>query len=81
MPYKNKSIPFANVKLHTHPLLGELIKHDVTELKVNLRLDEIPVDVMQTLLDLHPLPVTPSTDRDHYLTLAPSGLLERFRAL
>ncbi|MBO7926369.1 hypothetical protein J5X91_08810 [Pseudoalteromonas sp. K222D] len=80
MKHKQKAIPFAKAKLQTHPLLGELIKNDVTDLKVNQCISELPIEVIQTLLDLRPLPVTPDTNDNCYLTLASSGILERFRA-
>jgi len=80
MRYKQKSIPFDNAKLKIHPLLVTLTKNDVTQLKVNQCIGELPIEVIQTLLDLNPLPVALSTDDDCYLTLAPSGILERFKA-
>lgn len=80
MKHKQKAIPLAKAKLQTHPLLGELIKNDIADLKVNQCISELPIEVIQTLLDLRPLPVTPDTNDDCYLTLASSGILERFRA-
>lgn len=80
MRYKQKSIPFDNAKLKIHPLLVTLTKNDVTQLKVNQSIGELPIEVIQTLFDLNPLPVALSTDDDCYLTLAPSGILERFKA-
>lgn len=80
MKHKQKAIPLAKAKLQTHPLLGELIKNDIADLKVNQCISELPIEVIQTLLDLRPLPVTPDTNDDCYLTLASSGILERFKA-
>ncbi len=80
MKHKQKAIPLAKAKLQTHPLLGELIKNDIADLKVNQCISELPIEVIQTLLDLRPLPVTPDTNDDCYLTLASSGVLERFKA-
>lgn len=79
MKYKQKAIQLKKVKLQIHPLLGKLIKNDVTQLKVNQCINALSIEVVQTLLDLNPLPVTLGTD-DCYLTLAPSGMLERFKA-
>lgn len=80
MKNRQKSIQLSQVKLKSHPLFVELIKNDVVNLKVNQSIDELPIEVIQTILDLTPLPVTLSTDDDCYLTLAPSGILERFKA-
>ena len=80
MKHKQKAIPLAKAKLQAHPQLRELIKNDVVNLKVNHCIGELPIKVIQMLLDLHPLPVTLDTNNDCYLTLAPSGVLERFKA-
>lgn len=58
MPYKNKSIPFSKAKLIAHPQLFALTKNDVTQLKVNQCISELSIEVIQTLLDLHPLKCT-----------------------
>ncbi|MGO2182514.1 MAG: hypothetical protein ACTH36_09390 [Pseudoalteromonas nigrifaciens] len=79
MKNRQKSIQLSQVKLRSHPLFVELIKNDVVNLKVNQSIDELPIEVIQTILDLTPLPVTLSTDDDCYLTLASSGILERFK--
>jgi len=78
--YKQKKIQLTNAELQSHPLLMELTKNDVVNLKVNQCISELPIDVIQMSLDLHPLPVTLDTNDDCYLTLAPSGVLERFKA-
>ncbi|ALS31816.1 hypothetical protein PTRA_a0460 [Pseudoalteromonas translucida KMM 520] len=80
MKHKQKAIQLDKAKLQAHPLLGELIKNDLVNLKVNHCIGELSIEVIQTILDLHPLPVTLSTDGDCYLTLASSGILERFKA-
>lgn len=80
MKYKQKAIQLNKAKLQIHPLLGKLIKNDVVQLKPNKSIDELPLEVIQTLLDLYPLPVTLDTNDDCYLTLASSGILERFKA-
>jgi hypothetical protein len=79
MKYKQKAIQLNKAKLQVHPLLGKLIKNDVVQLKANQCIDELPIEVIQTLLNLYPLPVTLSTDDNCYLTLAAYGLLERFK--
>lgn len=79
MQYKQKSISFASAKLRAHSLCIELTQNDVAQLKVPQPIHELPIDVLQALLDQHPLPVTKSADDDSYLTLAPSGTLERFK--
>jgi hypothetical protein len=80
MKFKQKAIQLAKAKLKTHPLLSELAKNDVVQLKPNKNIDELPIEVIQTLLDLHPVPVTLSANDDCYLTLSPGGILERFKA-
>ncbi|WMS94911.1 hypothetical protein RB215_02195 [Pseudoalteromonas sp. HL-AS2] len=80
MKHKQKRIQFTKAKLQAHPRLRELIKNDLVNLKVNHCISELPIEVIQTLLDLNPLPVTPDTNDDCYLTLAPGGILERFKA-
>lgn len=79
MKNRQKSIPLSEVKLRSHPLFVELVKNDAVHLKANQSIDELPIEVIQTLLDLNPLPVLLSTDSDCYLTLASSGILERFK--
>lgn len=80
MNSRQKSIQLSKVKLRSHPLFVELVKNDAAHLKANQSIDELPIEVIQTLLDLNPLPVTLSTDDDCYLTLTSSGILERFKA-
>lgn len=58
MKHKQKAIPLAKAKLQTHPLLGELIKNDIADLKVNQCISELLIEVIRTLLDLHPLKCT-----------------------
>tara|TARA_B100001059_G_scaffold236003_1_gene284167 strand:- start:1846 stop:2337 length:492 start_codon:yes stop_codon:yes gene_type:complete len=79
MQYKQKSISFASAKLRAHSQLIELTHNDVAQLKVSQSLHALPIEVLQALLDQHPLPVTISADKDSYLTLAPSGIFERFK--
>jgi hypothetical protein len=80
MKHKQKAIQLNKATLQAHPLLRKLIKNDLVNLKPNKSIDELPLEVIQTILDLHPLPVTLSTDGNCYLTLASSGILERFKA-
>ncbi len=80
MKYKQKSVLLSKAKLIAHPQLIALTKNDAAHLKANQSIDELPIEVIQTLLDLHPLPVTLCTDDDCYLALASSGILERFKA-
>ncbi|URQ90123.1 hypothetical protein [Pseudoalteromonas sp. SCSIO 43101] len=80
MKYKQKVIQLDKAKLKAHPLMSELTINDVVQLKQSKSIDELPIEVIQTLLDLRPLPVTPDTDDDCYLTLSPDGILERFKA-
>ena len=79
MKYKQKSIPLSKAKLKPHPLLIELTKNDVIQLRANQSIDDLPIEVIQSLLDLHPLAVIFDTD-DTYLTLTTSSILERFKA-
>ena len=58
MKYKQKKIQLTKAKLQAHPQLRELIKNDVVNLKVNHCIGELPIEVIQTLLDLNPLKFT-----------------------
>jgi len=80
MKYKQKSIPLSKAKLKPHPLLIELTKNDVIQLRANQSIDDLPIEVIQSLLDLHPLAVIFDTDDNSYLTLTTSSILERFKA-
>ena len=57
MKYKQKSIPLSKAELKPHPLLIELTKNDVIQLRANQSIDDLPIEVIQSLLDLHPLAV------------------------
>lgn len=80
MKYRQKSIPLLKAELKTHPLLIELTKNDVIQLKANQSICDLPIEIVQSLLDLHPLAVTIDTGDNSYLTLTSSGILERFKA-
>lgn len=80
MKYKQKSIPLLKAELKPHPLLIELTKNDVIQLRANQSIDDLPIEVIQSLLDLHPLAVIFDTDDNSYLTLTTSNILERFKA-
>lgn len=81
MKYKLKSIPLLKAKLKPHPLLIESTKNDVIQLRANQSIDGLPIEVVQLLLDLHPLAAIIDTDDNSYLTLTTtSGILERFKA-
>ena len=81
MKYRQKSIPLLKAELKTHPLLIELTKNDVIQLKANQSICDLPIEIVQSLLDLHPLAVIIDTDDNSYLTLTTtSGILERFKA-
>ncbi len=58
MKYKQKKIQLTKAKLQAHPQLRELTKNDVVNLKVNQCIGELPIKVIQMLLDLHPLKCT-----------------------
>ncbi len=79
MKYKQKAIQLNKAKLQVHPLLGKLIKNDVVQLKPNKSIDELPLEVIQTLLGFHSLPVTFTCDGNCYLPLDPSGVLQRVK--
>ncbi|MEJ2911781.1 hypothetical protein [Pseudoalteromonas sp. C12FD-1] len=80
MKYKQKSIPLLEAELKPHPLLIQLTKNDVIQLKANQSIDDLPIEVVRSLLDLHPLAVIIDTDDNSYLTLTTSSILERFKA-
>ena len=80
MKYKLKSIPLLKAKLKPHPLLIESTKSDVIQLRANQSIDDLPIEVVQSLLDLHPLAVIVDTDDNSYLTLTTSSIFERFKA-
>lgn len=80
MKYRQKSIPLLKAELKAHPLLIELTKNDVIQLKANQSICDLPIEIVQSLLDLHPLAVTIDTGDNSYLTLTSSGILERFKA-
>ena len=80
MKYRQKSIPLSKAELKAHPLLIELTKNDVIQLKANQSIHALPIEEMQLLLDLYPLAVTTDTHDDSYLTLASSAMFERFKA-
>ncbi|MGY8836596.1 MAG: hypothetical protein ACKVH6_07715 [Enterobacterales bacterium] len=80
MLYKQKSIPLFKAKLKADPLLNKLIENDVLKLSPSLCINKLPIQEIQTLLDLHPLPVSQTANDDTYFALAPIGVLERFKA-
>ena len=58
MKYRQKSIPLLKIKLITHPLLSKFAKSDAVRLKANRSFKELPIEVIQTLIDLNPLKCT-----------------------
>lgn len=58
MKYKQKSVLLSKAKLIAHPQLIALAKNDVADLKVNQCISELLIEVIRTLLDLHPLKCT-----------------------
>lgn len=80
MKYRQISVPLCETKLQAHPHLISLTKNDMVRLKVDKCIKSVPIEVVQTLLDLHPLPVTLNTEGNCYLTLASSNILVRFKA-
>ena len=80
MNYRHKKVRLNENKLIPHPCLINLIKNDGCELKTERSINDISVDIIQSLLDRHPIPVIKGDSKDSYFTLTPSGFLERFKS-
>lgn len=77
MRSKSKKIALPALHIEWHPLLHSLTQDDRFQLTQLQPLDDISAQHLQSLLDLHPIPVTcvPNTGRFH--CLIPIPLIER----